>query len=241
MSDQASPALAANHVIRGALTASLATMQGSGDGDRIPYASLVLIATMPDGRPVMLLSTLAEHTKNLSSSRQISLLCDGTAGLRSPLTGPRVTVQGELLASDSTAARARFLARHHDAGQYADFGDFQFYVLEPTRVHLVAGFGAIHWIYWAEVSTPIHDAGEVIEGEASILDHMNADHRDAMTQIAAAAGAPAGDWIMTGCDPAGCDLRSGGRALRVPFAHPLRSLDDVRAELVRLTRDARGS
>jgi len=237
MNDEISPATIANRVMRGCLTAVLATRTAGGE----PYASLVQVAALADGGPVLLLSTLAEHTKNLAHGAEVSLLFDGTVGLASPLTGPRVTLQGSLATTDAPEARARFLARHAEAEQYADFGDFAFYALTPTRAHLVAGFGAIHWIDWADVRTDLTGADEVLAGEAGVLEHMNEDHRDAMAAIAAAQGASAGTWLMTGCDPAGCDLRAGAYSLRVAFERPIRTLAEIRAELVRLTRAARAA
>lgn len=242
MSEEKQPAHIAGDVLRGGLTAVLATLgHGAEAGSGAPYASLVQAATLSDGRPVLLLSTLAEHTRNLTHDPRVSLLFDGTRDLAVPLTGPRVTVQGTLDASDDPAARARFLARHPDAAQYADFGDFSFYVMAPRSVHVVAGFGVIHWLDWADVATRLDGADAVVAGEAGAVTHMNEDHADAIAAIATAEGAPGDGWTMTGCDPDGCDLRAGGRALRIRFDLPVRTMDELRAELVRLTRAARAA
>ena len=98
-----------------------------------PYASLVLVATEPDGTPVLLLSTLARHTKNLGKDPRASLLLDGTGDLGEPLTGDRLTLIGEVRPSSSPTALRRFIARHPSAGDYAGFGDFSVYTLEVAR------------------------------------------------------------------------------------------------------------
>ena len=128
-------------VMKGAERACLATSQGGW-----PFASLVLAAFDTDGTPLLLMSDLAEHAKNIEAEPRVSLLFDGTAGLADPLTGPRVTVLAVAKRSDEPERLRRFLARHPSAGLYAEFRDFHLYRLEVARAHLVAGFGRIHWI-----------------------------------------------------------------------------------------------
>ena len=123
-------------LIRGQDRGSLATLLA---GDGTPYASLVLYATLADSTPVLFLSALAEHTKNLKADPRASLLVDGTAGLADPLTGARATLVGRLEEVDASVAQARYLARHPSAEAYVSFGDFRFYALKVTRAHLVAG------------------------------------------------------------------------------------------------------
>ena len=137
------PARLARRLLRAAESASLATIERDAGG---PYASLVLVAADEDGSPILLLSDLAEHSRNLAADDRASLMVDGTAGFEDRLTGPRLTVLGRAIASDAPRHRARFLARHPSAAQYADFGDFHFYRVAVERAHLVAGFGRIHGI-----------------------------------------------------------------------------------------------
>ena len=136
------PALA-RRLTRAADRAVLATALA---GDGRPYASLVLMACDPGGSPLLLLSNLAEHTRNLTADPRVSLLVDGTAGHEDPLTGPRLTLLGRVAATDAPGCRARFLARHPESAAYADFGDFRFYRVSIERGHLVAGFGRIRWL-----------------------------------------------------------------------------------------------
>jgi len=140
-SAEETPARQAITVMRAADRASLATSRGGW-----PFASLVLAALDSDGTPLLLISDLAEHAKNIAAEPRVSLLFDGTAGLADPLTGPRVTVLGEAVQSNKPERLRRFLARHPAAELYAGFKDFHLYRVEVARAHLVAGFGRIHWI-----------------------------------------------------------------------------------------------
>ena len=114
--------------------------------DGAPYVSLVLVAFDADGSPLLLLSGLARHTRNLLTDPRVSLLFDGTAGLANPLTGPRVTVLGSAAACDDPDALQLYLARHPSAIAYAAFSDFDLYRVTIERGHFVAGFGQIRWI-----------------------------------------------------------------------------------------------
>ena len=232
MTETSSAALA-RRLLRAGEKASLATLL-----DGAPYASLVLVAVDHDATPIMLLSSLAEHTRNLAADPRVALLFDGTAGLDEPLAGPRVTVVGQALPTDEPRLRQRFLARHPGAALYAGFKDFAFRRVAVERAHLVAGFGRITWIPSAELLSRLEPA--LAEHEAGIVEHMNADHAGAVRLYATRlAGLPDGPWRMTGCDPEGVDLRLGGLVGRVDFAHPVSDAEAARSELVRLAQCAR--
>ncbi len=203
-----------------------------------PYASLILVAVDHDLSPILLLSDMAEHTKAIKADGRVSLLFDGTGGLDQPLTGPRVTVLGRAERIADDRLKARFLARHPDAALYAGFKDFGFYRLTVDRAHLVGGFGKIRWIEAAELAPP--QAEGLAEAEAAIVEHMNADHSDALQLYAAKLIGRAGDgWTMTGIDPEGIDLRRGGEVARLAFDEPLRAAGEARKALVALVGKAR--
>jgi putative heme iron utilization protein len=139
--------------LRNSRTASLGTLdRGAAGPPGAPFVSLVQVAARSDGAPTLLLSKLAEHTQNALGDPRASLLFDGTQGLPRPLTGPRVTLQGSLVKTTDQLARDRYLAKHPEAFGYVGFPDFAFYVLVPVSAHLVAGFGAIHWLPWADIA-----------------------------------------------------------------------------------------
>ncbi len=143
------PAVQARALLRATSTASLATIDRDGGG---PFASLVLVATDDQGGPILLLSDLAEHSRNIAADDRLSLLIDGTKGHDDPLTGPRLTLLGRVERRDDRRLREVYLARHASAAQYADFGDFAFYGIIVERAHLVAGFGRIDWISGADMA-----------------------------------------------------------------------------------------
>jgi len=127
--------------MRGRTTAALGT---SLDGS--PYVSLVLVAFDIDGAPLLLLSDLAQHTRNITADARVSLLFDGAGEYADPLTGPRLTVLGVAALSDDPATRRRYVGAHPSAAMYAGFKDFNLYRVSLARGHFVAGFGKIAWI-----------------------------------------------------------------------------------------------
>lgn len=230
-----SPAQQARAVARACRTASLATTMAGQTGQ--PYASLVLVAFDHDAAPLLLLSRLAEHTRNLLGNERVSLLCDGTAGMAEPLTGPRVSLLGRAAKTEDPRHRDRFLSRHPSAEMYAGFGDFAFYHLAIERAHIVAGFGRIHWLddylYSGETQ-------ELAEAEAEILQHMNSDHTDAVQLYAQKLlGKDGGGWRICGIDAEGCDLIREQELTRLNFGRAIATAEEARIELVRLVKQAR--
>jgi len=234
------PGVLARRVIRAADRAAMASALAR-DGSGWPYASLVLTAVDFDASPILLISTLADHTRNVAADGRVSLLFDGTAGYEDTLSGPRVTLLGRIEASAAPRHRARFLARHPEARQYAGFKDFRFHRVVPEKAHLVAGFGAVHWL--APEAFLFDGAGceALAEAEADILAHMNADHAAAVALYATRLLGRGGEgWRMTGIDPEGCDLRREDEVARLPFEAPVRDAEAARGALAALAKAARG-
>jgi putative heme iron utilization protein len=137
--DLQSPKALARFILREALHGSLGTEGEKG----YPYVSLVGVAAMPDGAPVMLLSNLARHTHNIRKDPRVSLLLVEKPNATDPLVTARLTVTGKVAEIEKGAVRPRYLMRHPEAAQYADFADFGFWRLEIEHGHLVATFGKI--------------------------------------------------------------------------------------------------
>jgi len=244
-------------LVHGAATASLATAMAPGDGPRedaaadgapadgagAPYASLVAPAPDMTGAPLMLLSDLAQHTRNLGADPRACLLADGTAGYDVPLAGPRASLQGRLRLDDTPATRGRYLRWQPQAAQYAELADFRIYRLELTGAHLVAGFGKVHRLAPKAFYRDVQDATALMERETDIVEHMNSDHLDALADIAGIlTGGPRPDdgaWILAGVDPDGADLARGPQRLRLDFAVRVTDAAGCRRELVRATQRAR--
>lgn len=232
-----SPGDATRGLMRQALKASLATLdQSTGH----PYASLVTIATDVDGTPLLLISKLALHTKNLEADSRASLLFDGTDAAGDPLAGGRVTVIGRAARTESPLARERFLARHEHARGYADFPDFAFYRLVPEKAHYIGGFGRIVDLDPGDFLTDTTGAEALLEAHSGVVQHMNEDHAGAIELYATVLGGkPGGPWRMTGLDPLGFDMVADGEVCRLPFSVRVTTPDLARQELVRLVGVAR--
>jgi putative heme iron utilization protein len=214
-------------------------MAGTGD----PYCSLVNVASAPDGAPILLISRLAVHTKNLLADPRVSLMLDERAP-GDPLEGARIMLSGraeEADGADRDVLRQRYLNAHPSAETFVDFKDFSFFRIHPTGTHLVAGFGRIVDLRPEQFLTDVSDAAELIAAEQGAVEHMNEDHCDTMTLYATKLlGAEAADWRCTGCDPDGMDMQAeGAGTLRLEFPVRVTGAGELRKTLVKLAEAAR--
>ncbi|WP_316229323.1 HugZ family protein [Bradyrhizobium sp. SZCCHNR1070] len=233
------PSHLAKSLLRRSRQGALATlMVDSGD----PYCSLVNVASSPDGSPILLISRLAVHTKNVLADPRVSLMLDERAS-GDPLEGARIMLLGraeQVGAEQRDTLRRRYLNAHPSAENYADFADFSFFLIRPSGLHLVAGFGRILDLKPAQFLTDTSDAAGLLEAEQGAVDHMNADHREALSLYATRLlGAEQADWCCTGCDPEGLDLAADGKVLRLDFPERVTSPGELRKMLVRLAEEAR--
>ena len=230
----------ARSLLRRSRQGALATLvPGSGD----PYCSLVNVASHPDGSPILLISRLALHTRNLLGDSRVSLMLDERAA-GDPLEGSRIMLAGraEEAGGDQIALlRRRYLNAHPSAEAFVNFKDFAFFRIHSTGAHLVAGFGRIVDLKPEQFLTDMAGAEALLEAEPGAVEHMNADHRDAMSLYATKLlGAEAADWTCTGCDPDGMDMQAGTGTLRLDFPERVTSGTELRKMLVRLAGEARG-
>jgi putative heme iron utilization protein len=227
-------------LVRRQAHAMLATSLADEAGPR-PYASLVAVACDLDASPLLLLSDLAQHSRNIAADPRVSLLFDGDARLAAdPLAEPRLSLLGAAERVDDKRLLARFVARHPSAAQYAGFGDFHLYRVTIGRGHLVAGFGRIFWVEPGELR--FSGDGLLAAAEDGIVAHMNADHADALALYATRLlGLAAGSWRMTGIDPEGIDLRCAAEAARLDFAAPVVDAAGARQALITLVAEARAA
>jgi putative heme iron utilization protein len=188
-----------------------------------PFTSLVNVATDADGSPLIFVSRLSTHTANIAVDPRASLLLAAT-GKGDPLAHPRLTVLGSFVKMDLNTAegarvRRRFLARQQKAQLYAALPDFTYWRMSVVSAHLNGGFARAADLKASDFVTDLAGAEEMIEIEESAIEHMNADHPDAVRLYATKLlGKADGPWQVTGVDPDGLDLLLGDRIARMPFA-----------------------
>jgi putative heme iron utilization protein len=222
-------------------TGTLCTLALEPEG--YPYGSFVTVA-FDEGNPVFLISGLAEHTKNLDRDHRASLLM-AESGAADPLANGRVTMLGPCtrVEGDAGSARAAFLTAHPNAAYYADFRDFAFWKLRVNAIRYIGGYGRMSWI--TEADWQAAEPDPLASSAAGTVDHMNADHADAMV-LYCKAFSKANDITsatMTGVDRYGFEISArtaeGPRPVRVAFARPVSTPEEVRAALIAMVKDAR--
>ena len=222
------PAFAARCLLRTARWATLATDAGGQ-----PFASLVTHAVAPDGAVLLLLSSLAEHSKHLLASPRCALMVTGKPTGPNWQTAPRVTATGQAKRVDDPAARAFWLARHPYAREYVGFSDFSLWRLLPEQAMFIAGFAqAVRLPAGALLASA--EAVSAIDAVAeSLITTANANHHAAINRLAHTAGGR-GPWCLLGMDTDGLDLLQDDTVLRIDFARTAASAEDARASLTSL-------
>jgi putative heme iron utilization protein len=233
------PSRLARSLLRRSRQGALATLMAESHD---PYCSLVNIACHFDASPILLISRLALHTRNILADNRVSLMLDErVAG--DPLEGARIMLAGraeEATGEPAEILRRRYLNAHPSAQVFVEFKDFSFFRIVPSGAHLVAGFGRIIDLAPAQFLTDISAAEGLLEAEQGAVEHMNEDHREAMNLYATRLlGAASADWTCTGCDPDGMDMQAGSVTLRLDFPERVTSGGDLRKMLVRLANEAR--
>lgn len=235
------PAKLARSLLRRRRQGALATLMiGTGD----PYCSLVNLASHADGAPILLISRLALHTRNILADSRVSLMLDERAA-GDPLEGARIMLQGRAAPVEKEQlepVRRRYLASHPSAETFVDFADFSFFRIVPSGAHLVAGFGRILDLKPEQFLTDVSDSQGLIEAEAGAVAHMNTDHRHALNLYATRLlNGASGEWRCTSIDPDGIDLQAGEVTLRLDFPERVTGPGDLRKMLVKLAEIARAA
>jgi putative heme iron utilization protein len=241
------PRLSAGEEARTLVAATNVAALATLTADRDPWASLVTYGVLDDGAPVLCLSHLAEHARNLAGDPRASLLITQVDPPPDPLAAARVTLAGRAeRAADPvtlTEARAAHLAGVPAATTYVDFSDFSLWVLHVERVRWVGGYGRMDSASGTAYAAAAPDP--VAMSAASAITHLNDDHADALLVIAQALGGypDATQAQCCGLDRRGIDLAvqtPRGRApARVAFPLALAESSQLRAATVELTRRAR--
>ncbi len=224
-------------------TGSLSTLSRKQPG--FPFGSVMPYGLDDGGRPIFLISTMAMHTQNLQADPRASLLVTQPDAGGDPLGASRVTLVGNVLTVPGTevaAARELYLARYANSKYWVDFGDFSFYHMEIVDVYYVGGFGVMGWVSAADYSGARPDP--LADSASGIIQHMNADHADALILLARAfAGMESTEAAMTSVDRLGFHVRlktaDGMRGARIAFLREVSNPLDARNVLVEMTARAR--
>lgn len=203
----------AKALLRTAREAALATRDRASGA---PFVTLVGIASDYSGAPLLLLSTLSSHTKNLAAEPGASLLLAAPYRRGDPLNRPRLTLVGALKPTGDPKAKARYLARNPKAKLYAGFADFSMFRFETSAVHFNGGFGKAAPLTPAEIATDLAGAKALLSEEGPLLAEVNARGPAFLSRLAGKAGR----WRAVGLDPEGLDLAAGASLARVSFAAP---------------------
>jgi heme iron utilization protein len=218
--DDFNPTAVAKALLRATRSGALATLDRNTGH---PFSSLVNIATDVDGSPLIYVSRLSTHTANLEADPRASILL-ASNGKGDPLAYPRLTTLGTFTRiprdnQEDARLRRRFLSRHPKAQLYAELPDFSFWRLKVVSAHLNGGFARAADLKAFDIMTDLTGADEITEIEESAVEHMNADHQDAVRLYATKLlGESDGAWRVTGIDPDGLDLALGDRTARMAFS-----------------------
>ncbi|MFZ0294991.1 MAG: DUF2470 domain-containing protein [Candidatus Sulfotelmatobacter sp.] len=222
---------------------SLSTLSRKQPG--FPFGSVMPYGLDSQGRPIFLISTMAMHTQNLQADPRASLLVTQADGEGDPLGASRVTLIGNVQTipqPEIADARKLYLERYANSKYWVDFEDFSFYRMDVVDVYYVGGFGVMGWVKAADYDQAQPDP--LAEVAAGIIEHMNADHKDALILLACKnAEIESQEAAMTSVDRLGFHLRlktaDGVRGTRIAFLHEVRNANDARKVLVEMVQQAR--
>ncbi|OBK35473.1 pyridoxamine 5'-phosphate oxidase [Mycobacterium sp. 1245111.1] len=240
ISTQPSAAEQARTIAAAGNAATLATLTVDGD----PWASLVAYGLV-DGAPVLCVSNLAEHGRNLAHDPRASLSIVAASGDSDPLATGRITLAGVVAAphgADRDAARAAYMEAVPAARFYIEYSDFTLWVLRVDRVRWVGGYGRMDSASGADYLAAEPDP--VSPAAARAIAHLNVDHADALASMTRAFGGypDADQAVCTGIDRYGLDLRvhtrRGVAYTRVGFPQPLTSAEQLRSATAELAHAA---
>lgn len=215
---------------------SLATHSRKFPG--FPFCSTMPFAADDLGRPIFLISSMAMHTQNLRQDGRASLLITQPDVFGDPLGAARLTLVGVAGGVPAPEVRELYLARYENARSWENYTDFTYYRLEVDGVYFIGGFGVMGWVpaedYISAAPDPLADAA------SGIIQHMNADHADALRRIANHAGEAADEASITSVDRLGFHVRlkTGDRVhgRRIAFPYEVRDTSAARAAFIEMVR-----
>ena len=216
----------------------LSTLSAKIDG--FPFGSIVPFCTDQNGFPVIYISTIAEHTKNIIVDSRVSLFLS-TSKEKDTQAAGRVTIVGNAkLITDQDKSSERYFRYFPSAVRYQEMHSFNFYRIVPIKTRFIGGFGAIHWI---EKNDTINKNPFWGENEAQITAHMNTDHASDlalyMSFYKKMTTFDQDSILLAGIDADGFDLMLNDSKMRFHFENPVTSISEARAAFVKLSKEAK--
>lgn len=203
-----------------------------------PFGSVVPYVLDHQAYPVMLISRLAEHTKNLTADARVSLMVHETGD--DVQAQARVTLLGKAeQVEDPLTIEARYERYFPATRGYRTQLDFEFWRIAPVTLRAIAGFAKVHWVSREAYAPPSHT---LAESESGMIEHMNADHANALRDYCRLQHIEVKDGVsMIGIDCDGFDLNADGKIVRFEFEETVTDAQSVRAALVALAKKARSA
>jgi heme iron utilization protein len=202
----------ARHWLRAHRHGLLSTHSLAVDG--YPFGSVIPYIMDHHAHPVMLISSLAEHTKNMAEDSRVSLLVH--AGDADMQAAARVTLIGRARRVENPASIESRYQRYFPASRgYRDELDFEYWRIMPVTLRVIAGFAKAHWVSREAYAPPLH---QLSEAESGIIARMNTDHIDTLRLYCLLHQIPVAAHVeMIGVDCDGFDMRSDELILRFNF------------------------
>jgi heme iron utilization protein len=226
----------------------LCTLSQKMDG--WPFGSIAPYALTAAGEPLILISEIAEHTRNLRADARASFLVqasntkDQQASARATLMGYAMPVSPPFLED----AQQRYLEVVPNAVSYYATHDFSLFTIKVEQVRFIGGFGNIHWIDGDEmIDRAAYEKFDALAPHVEgICSHMNEDHQEAMIAYAKAFASTEADTAkMIHVDRAGFDMvaikNNNHKHIRLDFSQTVTTPDEVRKAMVEMVRRARQS
>ena len=222
----------ARQMLRAHRYGALCTLSKKFDGH--PFGSIAPYLVDHDGSLLILISTLAEHTKNIQHDPRVSLITHNQNDSHIQTQG-RITVMGTAeIIENKDSAGSRYLRYFPETEGYFAMHDFSFYRITPLTLRYIGGFGKIHWIAADNYLLPPYP---LIEQESAVIAHMNADHADTMRRYCQHFHrVDALDVAMAGIDYDGFDVLADEKLLRFDFPEVVLDAQQARQALVEMAR-----
>ncbi|MEL7147225.1 MAG: DUF2470 domain-containing protein [Bacteroidota bacterium] len=204
--------------------------------DGYPFGSVVPYCLDAMGNAVILISTIAQHTKNLIADPRCSLTI--LKENNDVQAHSRLCIIGDMqkLPNEDNAVIDRYYRHFPQSAGYHEAHDFSFYRLQPASVRYIGGFGNIHWLAPKDFQTENPFDGK---SEQYIVDHMNDDHQKDLISYCKHyfQFEPHPDQIrMVGIDAHGFDVFAGDRKVRFTFPQPVYTAQEARMALVEMSQ-----